>query len=218
MKVLHLIFFSSSSGIFSSDGDEGRVTHGQPILRGTHAYLDILSIFAPFLFSMFSFFVIKMTAKRRCCNDSDDGQENTRYYSNWDFFWQIPLIQLIRHFTLWRTLWKELKKKATVGGNDKELMTIFSKIQTFRMYQTFCEGIPGFVIRLSLVSANEKIDSTKELFNLYLPHFDHFGSIDIMFMIFNVINFFIIVIYIHSEEKILTPLPLYVVKWPFLRG
>ena len=24
--------------------------------------------------------------------------------------------------------------------------------------------------------------------------------------------------FLHSEEKILTPLPLYVVKWPFLRG
>ena len=28
----------------------------------------------------------------------------------------------------------------------------------------------------------------------------------------------LLTLHVHSEEKILTPLPLYVVKWPFLRG
>ena len=107
----------------------------------------------PFLLSMIGHLISKKTK-----NDVNRKDENVQVQnkltglssilSKWDFFLQLPIINIIQNFRLWKELRKAIKEEQLHDGqNEKDaVMRVDSKIQTFRMYQTFGDQIPEHIL------------------------------------------------------------------------
>ena len=73
---------------------------------------------------------------------------------------QLPIINIIQNFKLWKELRKAIKEEQLHGGQNEEdaVMRVDSKIQTFRMYQTFGDQIPGRILSWAVTIRQETID------------------------------------------------------------
>ena len=103
--------------------------------------------FAPFILSSLSYFLTKGMKER---NVDEENEPKNFFCTKWPFLWQLPIIQLVRQIFLWWFFWKELKHHSTQGDNVNGVLKILSKIQTFRFYQFFGQGIPTLIYLLSL--------------------------------------------------------------------
>ena len=68
-------------------------------------------------------------------------------------------MQYVRSFLSWNQLRKAIREKQHTGEKEAEMITD-SKIQTFRMYQTFGENIPNLVIATACIANLESKPSS----------------------------------------------------------
>ena len=101
-----------------------------------YGLIQTLINFTPFLLSSMAYFIQK--------------RKNSVVTSG-EFLWQIPIVFEIRNFILWKNLKDTIRSKQNGGQNSRDgIMLMNTKIQTFRMYQTFGTSIPSLVLNISI--------------------------------------------------------------------
>ena len=115
----------------------------------------------PLLFSMISYFIYK----KKDVNQEEDGKERREEKENeqeepetyvivenkWEFLWQIPVVSVIRNFVL-------LKELIRVK-DEKDEVKVDSKIQNFRIFQSFCGSVPISILTIAHYVHDQEISS-----------------------------------------------------------
>jgi len=93
----------------------------------------------PLFLSIISYLIVGSTRCQKISKQTEpdesiqhEQKDGNQSLEKWEFLWQIPFIQLIRHFLLWKQLRKVIREKKQAGEKEAE-MIIDSKIQTFRL-------------------------------------------------------------------------------------